>query len=187
MPAYFAAILRMLIGAGFLWLGIRKLFDADLLYGGLMRRIEQQGTPFPLYGEFLLRYVELNQDAFVLAVAISEIAVGASLLLGLLVSLGAVGGAFLALNVALATTYGDMPAMALYLCASAVLLLLGRGAAGLTWGLDGWLTSHINDAVILFPLRRRAPEAKSARAAASPLRARTPSSTKPATGPGIRR
>lgn len=179
MPAYLAAVLRMLIGAGFLWLGTQKFFDAELLYGGLMRRIEEHGTPFPLYGDFLLRYVELNQDAFVLALAIGEVLVGLSFLFGLLVSLGAVGGAFLALNIALATTYGNLPGMALHLCLAGVLLLLGRGAAGLTWGLDGWLIRHVNDAVVLFPLRRRAPNPP-VRRVPPPIRPHPPGPTGPA-------
>ncbi len=179
MPAYLAAILRMLIGAGFLWVGLQKFFDVDLLYGGLMRRIEEHGDSFPLYGDFLLRYVEINQDAYVLALAIGEVLVGTSFLLGMLVSLGAVAGVFLVLNIALATTYGDLPGMTLHLCLAAVLLLLGRGGAGLTWGLDGWLTRYLNDAVVLFPLRRHVPSPPQIIPVARPLRPQAPPSAGP--------
>ena len=104
-----AALLRMLLGGGFIYLGVLKLQDPGFLYGGLVHEIRSFGDPFPLYERLLLRAVEFRQEFFAYAAAIGSIVIGASLLLGAFVSLGATVGAFLVLNFALATTWGDWP------------------------------------------------------------------------------
>lgn len=168
-----AAVLRILIGAALIFLGAQKLSDINLLYGGLMHRIYDLGEPFAFYQQFLIRFVEFRQEKIVYAVAIGEILVGTSFVFGALVSLGALAGAFLLANFALATTAGNLPMLIAHLCAIAVLLMLGRGGAGLTWGLDGWLVQRINEAIVLFPLRRRLPPVRT-RLVAQPQSARRP-------------
>ena len=152
------AVLRILVGVGFLFAGISKLLDEDLLYGGLMQHLDSYGRAFPLYERFLHRFVEFNQEMFVYAAAIGEILVGTCFLTGALVSLAAMGGALLIVNYGLAISYGNIPVMAVHLLAARVLLWLGRKGAGLAWGVDGWLVEHVNEAVVLFPLRRSLPE-----------------------------
>ncbi|MGH9816397.1 MAG: DoxX family membrane protein, partial [Candidatus Acidiferrales bacterium] len=104
-----AAALRILIGAALIYLGAQKLSDTELLYGGLMHRIYDLGEPFAFYEKFLIRFVEFRQEKVVYAVAIGEILVGTSFVLGALVSLGALAGTFLVANFALATTAGNLP------------------------------------------------------------------------------
>ena len=147
----------MLIGAGFIWSGASQLADPALLYGGLLHALEQYGAPFPFYRSFLSRFVELHQELFASAVAIGELLIGAGFLTGTLVSLSALGGAFLVLNFGFATSYGDLPRLLLHFASALAFLLFGHLCAGLTWGLDGWLIRHIHEAVVLFPLRRSLP------------------------------
>lgn len=157
VPRRIAALIRMLLGGGFLWLGIDKLRDADFLYGGLLHEIRLLGTPFPLYEQFLLRLVEFHQEFYALTVAVGETLVGLCLLLGACVSLGTLAGAFLVLNFALATTWNNLPMMAAHVLLAAVLLLLGWRGAGLAWGLDRCLVDIINERFVLFPWRGPVP------------------------------
>lgn len=152
-----AALLRILIGGGFLYLGIAKLLDAGFLFGGLMHHLRDAGAPFPIYEQFLLRFVEFNQEEWAYAAIGGEILVGLSLLLGLWVSAGTLGGIFLVLNFALATTWGNVPLLLAHVGLLAILILLGCCGGGLTWGCDGWLVQRISDRVVLFPWRRSAP------------------------------
>lgn len=149
--------LRILLGGGFLFLGIQKLRDPEFLFGGLLHQAQEVGRPFPIYVRFLQRFVELNQEPFAYMIAVGEILVGLSFLLGALVSLGAVGGTFLVLNFALATTWGNLPMMIAHLGLVSLILLVGYRRAGLTLGLDGWLINYVHEAIVLFPLRRSAP------------------------------
>ncbi len=151
------AVLRILAGSAFIFSGVTKLLDDSFLYGGLMHRIYELGTPFPIYQKFLLRFVELHQTAFAAASAAGEITVGLSLVLGLLVSWGTLGGIFLVANFALATCAGSPARLAIHGGVALLLLLLGRMGAGLKWGLDGWLIRHVKDWLVLFPLRLQAP------------------------------
>lgn len=152
-----AAIVRMLLGGGFLFLGVAKLMDAEFLYGGLLHRIEESGRALPIYQRFLNRFVELQQEQFAYAVAAGEVLVGLSLLLGAWVSAGVLGGIFLVANFALATTWGNVPMMLAHVALLALLAGLGCCGAGLTWGCDGWLVTRLNERVVLFPWRRTVP------------------------------
>ncbi len=149
----------MLIGAGFITLGVRILRDSTLLYGGLLRTLERFGPPFPFYlDRVIYPYMEFHQEGFAIVAAIGAILVGVQLLAGFLVSLGALGACLLVLNFALATAYGDVAALATYTGLVAALILMGCTGAGLTWGLDAWLAARLNPAIVLFPLRRRLPD-----------------------------
>jgi len=153
-----AAIVRMLLGGGFVALGVAKLMDAEFLFGGLLHRIGETGKPFPHYQRFLNRIVETQQEEFAYATAAGEILVGISLLSGLWVSGGVLGGIFLVANFALATTWGNIPMMLAHVGLIAMLVGLGCCGAGLTWGCDGWLVQRLSPRVVLFPWRRRVPE-----------------------------
>lgn len=157
MVRYVIAVVRILIGASFLWLGISKLLDPELLYGGLFHELEKHGAAFPFYQRFLSRYVELHQELFAFAAAGGEVLVGLSFLLGALVSLASVGGAFLMLNFGFAISFGNQPSLLLHVAFALGFLLIGRLGAGLAWGLDGWLAQRIAPAWVLFPLRRSLP------------------------------
>ncbi len=151
------SILRILIGAAFLFMGVQRLSDAEFLYGGLMHTLEGLGQPWPFYQAFLERYVELHQTFFTFAFSCGEILLGVSFLLGALVSISSVGGAVLLVNIALATTYAAPGRLAAHLCGAALLLLMGRMGVGLCWGLDGWLVDRVNPVAVLFPLRLSVP------------------------------
>jgi thiosulfate dehydrogenase (quinone) large subunit len=155
---YAIVILRILAGAGMTAAGVMKLLDPGFLYGGLMHKLAEVGEPFGFYREMLLgRYVEFHQTTFAYAVAIGEVLVGLCLLAGLLVSLASLGGIFLMVNFALAVSAGNPVSLAAHLVFIGIFALLGRTAAGLTWGLDGWLAEHIKEAIILFPFRLSRP------------------------------
>jgi uncharacterized membrane protein YphA (DoxX/SURF4 family) len=153
------AILRILAGAGMAAAGLTKLLDPAFLYGGLLHTLGEYGRAYPFYQDWMLnRYVEWNQTLFAYAVGIGELLVGLCLLLGLLVSLASLGGIFLMLNFTLAISSGNPVVLVVHLVFIGVFVLLGRGAAGLTWGLDGLLVRRINEALILFPFRLSLPE-----------------------------
>lgn len=153
------AVLRILLGAGFILLGVLKLMDTTFLYGGLLHELDRHGAPFYFYRRFVLgRFVELHQELFAHAVAIGEILLGASFLTGTLVSAASVGGAFLMLNFGLATSAGDWPRLAAHILFALLFLWMGRRGAGLTWGVDGWLVERVHEGIVLFPLRLSLPE-----------------------------
>ncbi len=151
-------LLRVLTGSFLLFVGVSKLLDPGFLYGGLLHQLRAIGQPFDFYQNYVLsRYVELHQELFAYAAAIGEVLVGASLLAGALVSLGALGGCFLMLNFAFATTAGSLPGLLLHILFMGVFVFLAVAGAGVPWGVDGWLVRYINEAVVLFPFRRTLP------------------------------
>jgi len=153
------AIVRILLGITVLALGVIRLTDPGFLYGGLMLELSEHGQPYAFYYRNVLgRYVLMHQELFAYALAIGEILVGLSFLTGALVSLGALGGAFLMLNFGFAVSAGKPALMAMHVFFALVFLALGRYGAGLTWGVDGWLARRINEVIILFPLRLSLPD-----------------------------
>jgi uncharacterized membrane protein YphA (DoxX/SURF4 family) len=152
------AVLRILAGAGMMAAGLTKLLDPAFLYGGILHTLGEYGRAYPFYQDWMLnRYVEWNQTLFAYAVGVGELLVGVCLLLGLLVSLASLGGIFLMINFALATSAGNPVALVLHLVSIGVFILLGRAAAGVTWGLDGLLVRRLNEALVLFPFRLSLP------------------------------
>ena len=153
------AVVRILIGAIFIWQGILKLTDPSFLFGGLMLELAEYGAPFHFYQRFFLsRFVEYNQEFFAYAVALGAIAVGLSFLVGAMVSWAALGGALMMLNFGLATSAGKPLLMAAHALVALVFLALGRFGAGATWGMDGWLAKHVREGLIFFPLRFSLPK-----------------------------
>jgi len=153
------AILRMIVGAGFIAAGVFKLLDAGFIYGGLLHTLGDFGPAFPFYKEYvLLRMVEPHLQFFAYAIPIAEIALGVSFLLGGLVSWAAAGGAFLLLNIGLGMGYGEYWVLPLHLAGALLLITLARAGAGLTWGLDAVLVKRLPESLVLFPFRRRIPK-----------------------------
>lgn len=151
------AILRILLGVLFVVKGAMKLGNADFLYGGLMHALEAAGRPFPFYEGVLTSYVDAHQTLFIYVVVLGQLLLGLSFVTGAFVSLSSAAGAFLLLNIALATSYGAPARLATYLTGAAVLMLMGRLGAGLTWGVDRWLVRRSRSALVLLPLRRTVP------------------------------
>lgn len=158
------AILRILAGGVLLAAGVMKLTDEDLLYGGLLLRLEALGQPFGFYKKIINRYFEFHQTLIVFTVAVCEILGGILLILGAMVSLVALGAIVLLLNYAFATTYGNPLHFSYYAGGALFLLFLGRMGAGLTWGIDGWLIRYLQDWLVLFPLRLTAPRGSASQA-----------------------
>lgn len=159
MRATILAVLRILIGAFFVWVGASMLLNQDLLYGGLLHKLNETGGPVEHYRTLFLRFIEFRETLVVYLVAGCSILAGVSYLAGLLVSLSSLGAAILVLNVGLASSSGNGVRLAAHVAAALFLLLLGHMGAGLKWGLDGWLIRYVKDWLVLFPLRRRAPKA----------------------------
>lgn len=147
-------ILRMLIGAAFVALGAMKLNNPEFLYGGIFRALEEAGKPYAFYQPLLNRF-EFRQELLAHAVSIGEILLGVSYLSGALVSLASCAGAFLMINIALATSAGNIANLVVHLGFAVILLAMGRAGAGLQWGLDGWLAERVHEGLVLFPLRWR--------------------------------
>ena len=153
------AILRMVIGGGFVFLGVSSLMDEQLLYGGLMERLQDFGDPFGIYRRFVLTpYAAIHEEGFVITLSIIAIVAGILLLLGVFVSWASILSAGLIANFALATTAGHWGAFALYMGLALSLLLIGRVGGGLTWGLDSVLIQRLPPWMVLFPLRMTEPD-----------------------------
>ena len=151
------AILRILIGAAFVAMGVAKLSNAEFLYGGLMHAMEAAGRAFPFYEDFLARYVDTHQTFFAYAVGLGELLLGISYFTGTFISLSSLAGAFMVLNFAFATCYGAPGRLTAQVAGVVLLLMLGRMGAGLTWGLDRWLVRRSRSTFVLLPLRRTVP------------------------------
>ena len=152
------AVLRICIGVVFLFLGVSALLDEQFLYGGLLLDLQAKGSAYNFYQRNVIdRYVLLHQTLFAYVVAIGEVLIGFSLLTGALVSWGALGGAFLMLNLGLAISDGNPLQMVLHGFYALVFLALARAAAGLKWGVDGWLAERIDERFLLFPFRLTVP------------------------------
>ncbi len=140
------ALLRIGFGGYFLTEGIDKL-NKGWLTGGheLLARLTgpqgslTRGTVEPIYRPFLEQVVVPHASLFSWLIVFGEMTVGLLLVLGLLTRAAAIGGAWLNLNYmlmkGLANTTGNSDR--LFLLAEVVFFVM---AAGLVWGLDGWLS-----------------------------------------------
>ena len=151
------AIARILLGILFVVKGAEKLANLDFIYGGLMLALEEAGRPFPFYESVLVNYVDAHQMFFTYLVVLGQLLLGLSFATGAFVSLSSAAGAFMLLNIALATSYGAPGRLAAYVAGAAVLVLMGRLGAGLTWGVDRWLVKRSRSTLVLLPLRRTVP------------------------------
>ncbi len=130
-------LLRLLMG--FMWTstGITWI-RADDAGGRVLEVIElsiERGTTSGVYRSFLESVVAPNADLFATFATIGELAVGASLFLGLGTRVGVAGALFLALNYSLTIRFGLFPPsgnMGVFLV-NALLLI---GTPGRRLGLD---------------------------------------------------
>ncbi len=153
------AVVRILIGVAFVWLGVSLLMDHAFLFGGLLEHLSRTGGPVRYYWRMYL-IIERYETLFAYFSASASICAGVFYVTGTLISLTSLGASALLLNYALASSSGNWPHFLSLLAAALTLLLLGRLGAGCTWGVDGWLIERFKDWMVLFPLRRRAPGAK---------------------------
>lgn len=151
------AVVRILIGVGFVWVGISMLLDQDLLFGGLMHHVRSTGGPVRIYRDIFLRVVEPRETLVVYFASTVSILLGLLYLTGTLISLTSLASSFLVLNYGLASSSWNRPRQLLFFLATVLLLMLGRMGVGCTWGVDGWLIRRFKDWIVLFPLRRKAP------------------------------
>jgi uncharacterized membrane protein YphA (DoxX/SURF4 family) len=150
------AVVRILIGIGLVWLGVRLLMDHSFLYGGLLEHLTASGGPVRRYLRMYL-FVERHETLIAYLSASASICAGVSFITGTLISLTSLGASALVLNYALASSSGNWPRFFTLLAVALALLLLGRLGAGCTWGVDGWLIRRVKDWIVLFPLRLKAP------------------------------
>jgi uncharacterized membrane protein YphA (DoxX/SURF4 family) len=137
------ALVRIAFGGYFLTQGLNKmqgnwLVSADPLLRGVIGPALERNTAEGFYRPFLENVVQPNALLFSQLVASAEVAVGLSLILGLLLRVSCIVAVFLNLNYmlmkGLANSTGSNDRQ--FVVCEIVLLL---GAAGLVWGLDGYL------------------------------------------------
>ena len=136
-------LLRLLMG--FMWTSTGRVWlRADDPGGRVLEVIElsiERGTTSGVYRSFLESVVAPNTDLFATFATIGELAVGASLFLGLGTRLGVAGALFLALNYSLTIRFGLFPPsgnMGVFLV-NALLLI---GTPGRRLGLDRLLVKR---------------------------------------------
>ncbi|MBI3644886.1 MAG: hypothetical protein HY233_02825 [Acidobacteriales bacterium] len=151
------AVVRILIGIGFVWMGISMLMNHGFLYGGLLEHLTATGGPVRIYRDIFLRVVEPRETLVVYFASTVSILLGLLYLTGTLISLTSLASSFLVVNYGLASSSWNRPRQLLFFLATVLLLMLGRMGAGCTWGVDGWLIRRFKDWLVLFPLRRKAP------------------------------
>lgn len=156
-PARALAVIRILIGIGFLWLGVSMLLSHEFLFGGLLERLTSTGGPVRYYRQ-ILPYVERYETFLAHFSGIVSIVTGVFYITGTLISLTSFVAFAMVLNLALASSSGNWPRFLTLIAASLALLLIGRMGAGLTWGVDAWLIHRFKDWIVLFPLRLKAPQ-----------------------------
>jgi uncharacterized membrane protein YphA (DoxX/SURF4 family) len=137
------ALLRIGFGLYFLSQGIDKLSKGWLESPKTLLEVYiipnlQRGNTEAFYRPFLENVVQPNGLLFSQLVTLGELAVGLSLVLGLLTRLGALGSAFLVLNYMLMKGLLNNAGSSdrLFLLAAVVFYAT---SAGLVWGLDGRL------------------------------------------------
>ena len=151
------AIIRILVGLCFIVIGVSILMDEDLLFGGLMRRLNSTGGPIRFY-RVVLPFIERHETSLTHLVGFANIGIGVFYVTGTLVSLTSLAAAFLVANFGLASSSWNRPRQAIFALLTLLLLMIGRAGAGLTWGVDGWLVKRFQDWLVLFPLRWKAPQ-----------------------------
>ena len=151
------AVVRILVGIAFLCVGIGILMNHDLLFGGVLRHLTASGGPVRYYNR-IVPYIERRETLLAYFFAGSCIGAGLFYVVGMLTSLTSLVASALVMNYALLSSSGHWPRFLTMVAIAIALLLLGRLAAGCTWGADGWLVARFKDRLVLFPLRRKAPE-----------------------------
>lgn len=139
---WYLSVLRIHVGYYLLWQGIRK-FQRDFPKGDWIgRQIGDLATLdlYPWYKKFLFDYVVPHQELFGSLVMIGELAVGASLLLGLFMRWSSLIGIFMLINYYLgpgmARGGAPLAQQQMFLICLAIFVLANPGR---TLGLDGLL------------------------------------------------
>lgn len=96
-------------------------------------------NPFPWYKSFLLDTVVPNSHVFATLTAIGEVAVGISLLFGLLTPLGAFFGLLQVMFYGMAVQQQSAGQQGFHIMLGAMMLTFLFSRAGRQWGIDGWL------------------------------------------------
>jgi uncharacterized membrane protein YphA (DoxX/SURF4 family) len=145
------AVARIVTGVFFLFFAEYKIAGPEWAHGGFERWIHgyvDQGTAVGFFNFILVKFTLLHPVLCAQFVAWSELAIGLSLVFGLLVRLASMGGGILMISLALATWYapGHGAPMWQYFGANldhlSLLLLFAiffATRAGEVWGLDGRL------------------------------------------------
>ena len=139
------ALVRIAFGLYFVVMAIGKLMSGWLSSADPLTT--QYFTPLlprseALYRPFLEGVAIPNTLLFSQLVTVGELAVGISLTLGLLTRVGGLGGAFLNLNYMLMKGLAN-PSGSTDRLFFIVELAFFLTAAGLVWGLDGWLRPYL--------------------------------------------
>lgn len=138
----YLAILRIMLGCEFFYLGWEKVFGAFLQGGLLPAQLKRGvgGDPFAWHRAFINGFVLPHATFFSYLVAFGELAIGISLLFGCLVRVSSSFGAFHNLNIFLAismATGGSQ--LRLNLTFIVLHLVFVFASAGRSLGLDGIL------------------------------------------------
>jgi thiosulfate dehydrogenase (quinone) large subunit len=148
------AAVRMAVGAIFLLFGEYKIVApefAHLSFGVWVRGFVDEGQAVGFYRAFLEGFVLAHPVLCARIVGWGEIAIGLSLLFGLLVRVASVGGMIHMLSLTLATWYAPGHGVAVWRYFGANLdhipllllfLVFFAADAGRTWGLDGMLRAQ---------------------------------------------
>lgn len=149
IPLLLVVILRLAVGGVFLYQGYDKVQQGyiEQLRQSETRRpnplaitidiwLEERGT-LPVYKDFLEKAIRPNAAIFSALVAVSELAVGGLLLLGLLVRFASIIGVLMCLNYFLATWHLGFPYPQINVIFVVSLVVIGLAAAGRCLGLDG--------------------------------------------------
>lgn len=160
-------LLRLWLGYQWLVAGLHKVTDprwmetGQAIQGFWMKAAgllpgSQPLIKYPWYEAFIRYLATTGQNVwFAKLVAIGEVLVGISLLLGLFTAAGALAGAFMNLNYMLAGTTSTNP----ILYTAAILVLLA-GPTAWHWGIDRFVLPALRRH--LLPVRPRLPRTQSA-------------------------
>jgi uncharacterized membrane protein YphA (DoxX/SURF4 family) len=147
----YIAMLRILLGLHFLGTGFEKLFH-NFLTGRTLTNDMLRGAPndpLAFHRSFILGVVVPHVHFFTYLVTFGEIAIGISLLLGFLVRVSSLFGAFHNLNILLAIGWGG-PSSVMGINRTFVLLHLVfvLSSAGRALGVDGFLHKRFPTSIL---------------------------------------
>jgi thiosulfate dehydrogenase [quinone] large subunit len=137
----YLAIPRVMAGLFFLQFGLQKLTPAFLSGQQLVRQLSRaSGDPLSWHRHFILGTVAPHAHQFAYLVAFGEIALGVSLILGLLVRLSSIFGMFHNLNIYFAIALPNRgPQVGLNRIYIAMELVFLLASAGRALGIDAIL------------------------------------------------
>ncbi len=140
------ALCRIFVGVMFLLFGEYKVFRPGFAHGGIEYWLVQF-APLPFYKSFLTHWVSPHSVFWAYVVGYGELAIGLSLVSGLLVRAASIGGFFEMLNLLAANGYSAGPHADLWkyfgsnldhICPALLFAIFFFSRAGETWGLDAW-------------------------------------------------